>query len=363
IDQVTTARDRVLVRGNEGGRIDNDTLIGRRDTAVTDTDRIDAEGTDEALLNAIATDGSTDTLVGDAAIDSGVDGVDAEVDLPPGSSGEGMAADDDIAEDIVDTETAVDATGDEALAAEADIAGQPEPDAASESSPEAGSETATDSEPVSTDETGAADQAAVDPEASSDAAATEATEAETTAETKAADEVDPSASAPEAPSSPNADESIDRAGDVDPTAAAAGAESGPAPAAGAETGAGPKRTASAPPVRIPPERLLNSSWRTSTTLSDPKDGSPVHLDYQLKDGAGKIRLTRRDGSACESGAGAQVRDGRLVVDSKSEIICADGTNFGRPQIDCTPSAGGKARCVGRYADGSTFPIYMEQRAD
>jgi len=116
-------------------------------------------------------------------------------------------------------------------------------------------------------------------------------------------------------------------------------------------------------VRIPPERLLNSSWRTSTTLSDPKDGSPVHLDYQLKDGAGKIRLTRRDGSVCESGADAEVRDGRLVVDSKSEIVCADGTNFGRPQIDCTPRAGGKARCVGRYADGSTFPIYMEQRAD
>ncbi|MCF7985812.1 MAG: hypothetical protein K9L70_15530, partial [Thiohalocapsa sp.] len=78
---------------------------------------------------------------------------------------------------------------------------------------------------------------------------------------------------------------------------------------------------------------------------------------------GSVRLTRKDGSLCRSDAVAGVRDGRLVVDSKQDIVCADGTNFGRPQIDCTPKAGGKASCVGRYADGSVLPIEMQRQAE
>ena len=114
-------------------------------------------------------------------------------------------------------------------------------------------------------------------------------------------------------------------------------------------------------MRIPPQQLLNSSWQTTRSLQDPKDGSPVQLDYRLKDGSGKVRLIRKDGSLCQSDAVAAVRDGRLVVDSQQDIVCADGTNFGRPQLDCTPQAGGQARCVGRYADGSTVPIDMQRR--
>jgi len=89
----------------------------------------------------------------------------------------------------------------------------------------------------------------------------------------------------------------------------------------------------------------------------------VHLDYRLKDGAGQVRLIRKDGSICQSDAQAGVRDGRLVVDSQQDIVCADGTNFGRPQLDCTPQAAGRASCVGRYADGSSLPIEMRRQPD
>jgi hypothetical protein len=145
------------------------------------------------------------------------------------------------------------------------------------------------------------------------------------------------------------------------------------PAAPDTTAADPKATAtdtgasSANPaggsaaLRIPSQQLLNSGWRTQTTLQDPKDGSPVRLDYRLKNGDGSIRLTRRDGSVCKSDATGTVREGRLVVESKQAILCTDGTSFGQPQIDCAPQAGGKASCVGRYADGTTFPIDMERQ--
>ena len=145
------------------------------------------------------------------------------------------------------------------------------------------------------------------------------------------------------------------------TDATADAVAGAARAASPGTGMGASRAAGA--VRIPPRELLNSGWRTSRTLQDPRDGSPVHLDYQLKDGAGQVRLIRKDGSICQSDAQAGVRDGRLVVDSQQDIVCADGTNFGRPQLDCTPQAGGRASCVGRYADGSSLPIEMRRQPD
>jgi hypothetical protein len=201
------------------------------------------------------------------------------------------------------------------------------------------------------------EQAAADgqPTAPDGEVATEDTAVQTTA---------PGTDAPSATESQQADGSAASSADLDPAAAAAAAAQSRCRSRQPrqhQSHPSPRKATGTKTVRIPPKRLLSSSWRTSTTLLDPKDGSPIHLDYRLQDGAGKLRLTRKDGSVCESGASARVQDDRLLVDSATEILCADGTSFGRPQIDCTPLADGKARCVGRYADGSTFPIDMQQQ--
>lgn len=183
-----------------------------------------------------------------------------------------------------------------------------------------------------------------------------------------------------ADASPPASEA-DRAGEQDEDRAkpnaAASAESGAK--SGAKSGAEPEAkpavdqaaASDAPrgirgpaPVRIPRQQLLNSGWRTSMNLADPKDGSPVRLGYRLQDGRGTIQLTRKDGSVCESDISGDARaDGRLVIDTKRAILCDDNTSFGRPRIECMPQQGGQARCVGRYADGTSFPIDMQRDAD
>ena len=234
-------------------------------------------------------------------------------------------------------------------------------------------ETATASEPDAAEDTSSA-EAPPDGDGSSDNA-----EADGEADAIATD-ADASSAAADAPADADQprDGSSATATDEDGTAAAAPGDEGEAERTeGSASAATPNADAMAAdaaaaaraaaarsaPVRIPAQELLNSGWRTSTTLQDPKDGSPVRLDYRLRDGAGKVRLTRKDGSICETDAQGAVRDGRLVVDSRKAIICADGTSFGKPQIDCSPQQGGKARCVGRYADGSSFPIDMERQAD
>ncbi len=190
--------------------------------------------------------------------------------------------------------------------------------------------------------------------AAADQAPTGADAARAAADSAVADPAPAPASSTDSSASEEASSTPTPASGLDASAAAAAAR-----AASAGTGTSTPTGA----VRIPPRELLNSSWRTTRTLQDPKDGSPVRLDYRLQDGSGKVRLTRQDGSLCQSDAQATVRDGRLVVDSQQDIVCADGTNFGRPQLDCTPQAGGRARCVGRYADGSSVPIEMRRQPD
>lgn len=130
------------------------------------------------------------------------------------------------------------------------------------------------------------------------------------------------------------------------------------------TGPDPQSAASVPTGRAAkasrsPEQLLRSGWRTATTLQDA-NGMPIQMEYELKDGAGKIRVKRHDGSVCENGAAALVRDGKLVIDSEGDIVCGDGTSFGDPTIECAPDKKGQVGCEGRYQDGRTFSIETQQ---
>jgi hypothetical protein len=84
------------------------------------------------------------------------------------------------------------------------------------------------------------------------------------------------------------------------------------------------------------------------------------MEYRARDGAGRLRLRRHDGSICEAGAKLSREGGRLVTQTEEEIRCPDGTSFGRPRVECEPGAGGTARCLGRNPDGSTFAFDLTE---
>jgi outer membrane biosynthesis protein TonB len=107
-------------------------------------------------------------------------------------------------------------------------------------------------------------------------------------------------------------------------------------------------------------RLLNSGWRTRTSLQDPRTGLPVKMEYSLKDGAGRVELKRADGSVCGGDVKAAVQGGSLMIDSTGNIVCPDGTNFGRPTLECQPGKDGRADCRGRYPSGETFSVDITQ---
>ncbi|SDW67909.1 SrfA family protein [Thiocapsa roseopersicina] len=135
----------------------------------------------------------------------------------------------------------------------------------------------------------------------------------------------------------------------------------------AVTGTVPAKGGTAGPSTEPgatPQALsgLTSGWRTATSLQDPKTGLPIQMEYRTQEGQGQLRLKRHDGSICQSGAAASVKGERLVIDSSGDIRCADGTNFGRPSVECAPGKDGKPDCVGRYPGGGTFSLDVQGAA-
>ncbi len=123
----------------------------------------------------------------------------------------------------------------------------------------------------------------------------------------------------------------------------------------------------APALKLPPgsirtgsTQFLNGGWRTSGSLQDPRTALPVDMEYRLQDGTGELKLRRSDGSICSGEVKAVIEDGKLVVHNARDIKCPDGTNFGRPRLECIPGKDGRADCSGRYETGEVFSIDIKK---
>jgi hypothetical protein len=161
---------------------------------------------------------------------------------------------------------------------------------------------------------------------------------------------------PQDPSAAVDAESAEPAG-ADPASPSSQPTDGTGPAA--SRGAAATGAAAAAGTAAPTLSGLSSGWRTATSLQDPKTGLPIQMEYRSQDGAGQLRLKRHDGSVCQTGAGARMEGGRLVIDSSGDIRCADGTNFGRPRVECETGKDGKPSCAGSYPGGGTFSLDVQ----
>lgn len=121
-----------------------------------------------------------------------------------------------------------------------------------------------------------------------------------------------------------------------------------------------------PPLQLPPEALqqgkvdfLNGRWNSNSGLID-ETGRPVQLEYDFKDGQGKVSLRRSDGSVCQGTAKASVDNSQLVIADQNQITCPDGQVFQPSTVDCSVGDSGRAECKGKYATGGDFPVEIRQ---
>ena len=124
------------------------------------------------------------------------------------------------------------------------------------------------------------------------------------------------------------------------------------------------------PLTLPPAALakgdtqfFNGNWRVGSGIQDPRTGRPLSLNYQIKDGGGKVQMTRSDGVSCSGAVNTAIKSGQLVINNQGEAQCQDGSSYRMPEIQCAPGAQNIADCKGRYGEKTRFPISMKQEAD
>ena len=147
---------------------------------------------------------------------------------------------------------------------------------------------------------------------------------------------------------PNANPGSDPAAKPDPGTPGSAPAAKPPPQAprpgSAAAAAAPPTAAAKAAARS--HRYSSGKWRPSLSLQGPK-GLPVRMEYDMQGGKGKVRLKRHDGSVCSGDAVTSMQNGKLVYNTTSNIRCADGTNFGRPRVECPAGSRGGKGCVMR----------------
>ncbi len=120
-----------------------------------------------------------------------------------------------------------------------------------------------------------------------------------------------------------------------------------------------------PPLAIPPDALksgstafMNGQWRSTSGLQD-SDGNPVQVQYDFKQGEGTATLVRGAGAGeqrCTGKVKPVMRDGKLIIEETSGIVCPDGTQFRRSNVECSVGEQGQAKCRGVNEDGSGYNV-------
>lgn len=123
-----------------------------------------------------------------------------------------------------------------------------------------------------------------------------------------------------------------------------------------------------PPLSIPPDaadgaaKFLDGQYRAGAGIQDRKTGKPLRLEYQLKDGKGEVTVHQADGTKCSGPVSANMKGGSLAIDSQGQAVCADGSTYDMPKVNCRKGATTVADCTGGYGK-EQFPMSMRHVAE
>lgn len=123
-----------------------------------------------------------------------------------------------------------------------------------------------------------------------------------------------------------------------------------------------------PALSIPPDaadgaaKFLDGQYRAGAGIQDRRTGKPLRLEYQFKDGKGEVTVHQADGSKCSGPVSAAMKSGSLAIDSQGQAVCADGSTYDMPKVNCRKGATTVADCTGGYGKDQ-FPMSMRQMGE
>lgn len=110
-------------------------------------------------------------------------------------------------------------------------------------------------------------------------------------------------------------------------------------------------------VKAGSTKFLKGSWRATIDIKDSIISKPPSLRYQINNNTGTVQITHGDNVTCKSGIElALMQSGNLVIKSRGQAKCSDGSRYSFPEVTCTQGLTGAAQCTARYANDTVVPI-------
>lgn len=108
-------------------------------------------------------------------------------------------------------------------------------------------------------------------------------------------------------------------------------------------------------------RFLNGDWRVMIDVKDPATGKAPALRYQLQNNKGTARLVQSSKVVCKADIYSGLhKTGELMIKSRSNARCSDGTRYPLPEITCKAGTHDVAACSARYDSDTVVPVTFKK---
>jgi len=110
-------------------------------------------------------------------------------------------------------------------------------------------------------------------------------------------------------------------------------------------------------MRAGTTKFLNGTWRVLVDVKDPVTGKAPSLRYQILNNKGNARLVHGDNVVCKAEIFSGLhQNGELLVKSRGNARCSDGSRYPVPEITCKAGVSDVAECTGRYDANTVVPL-------
>lgn len=114
-------------------------------------------------------------------------------------------------------------------------------------------------------------------------------------------------------------------------------------------------------MRTGTTRFLNGTWRLQMDISDAHSGKAPSLRYQIQNNKGTARVVREGNIICKAAIFSGLhQNGELMIKSRGNAQCSDGTRYPLPEISCKPGNSNVAVCHARFDAKTVVPLTFKK---
>lgn len=117
-------------------------------------------------------------------------------------------------------------------------------------------------------------------------------------------------------------------------------------------------------VKMGSTKFLNGSWRLAMDIKDPVTGKAPNVRYQIQNNKGSARIVMGKNVTCRADLFSGLHQtGELLIKSRGNARCSDGTRYPMPDISCKAGTNDVAECSARFDAKTTVPVTFRNTGD